>query len=63
MTWNDFCWHDWEGASCWYAAVVIVLVIFMLMTIVAEVLVRLTGGPRWLQWLRARWWFDRSPRE
>jgi hypothetical protein len=24
MTWNDFCWNDWEGVSCGYTAVVIV---------------------------------------
>jgi hypothetical protein len=49
MTWNDFCWNDWEGVSCGYTAVVIVVVILALIALVIKVIVRAVGWPRWLR--------------
>jgi hypothetical protein len=46
MTWNDFCWNDWEGVSCGYTAVVIVVVILVLIAQVIKVIVRKVGWPR-----------------
>ena len=56
LTWNDFCYNDSTGSSCWNTAAVITLVIVILICIIAKVIVRLTG----LSW---RWWLYTVPEE